>query len=79
MIDSDFIFSRHEVKFDFTYTRQPHSIECNFLAGRISGKAPMHARFSIGNAETLRGWNKYEINPLGGDRVVYGPSATATR
>ena len=32
----------------------------------------MHERFSIGNAKTLRGWNKYEINPLGGDRMVYG-------
>jgi outer membrane translocation and assembly module TamA len=71
-IDSDFIFSRHETKLDFNYTRQSHSIMGNFQAGRIGGKAPMHERFSIGNAKTLRGWNKYEINPLGGDRMVYG-------
>jgi outer membrane translocation and assembly module TamA len=71
-IDSDFIFSRHEAKFDFNYTWHSHSILGNFQAGRIGGKAPMHERFSIGNAKTLRGWNKYEINPLGGDRVVYG-------
>jgi outer membrane protein assembly factor BamA len=32
----------------------------------------MYERFSIGNAKTLRGWNKYEINPLGGDRMIYG-------
>ncbi len=72
VIDSDFIYARHEAKFDYTYTRQPHRIEFNFLAGRVTGNAPMHARFSIGNARTLRGWNKYEINPLGGNRVVYG-------
>ena len=71
-IDSDFIYSRHETKVDLTYTRHSHSILGNFQAGRIGGKAPMHERFSIGNAKTLRGWNKYEINPLGGDRMVYG-------
>jgi outer membrane protein assembly factor BamA len=72
VIDSDFIYARHEAKFDYIYTRQPHTIQFNFLAGRVTGNAPMHARFSIGNSRTLRGWNKYEINPLGGNRVVYG-------
>lgn len=71
-IDSDFIFARHEGKMDFLYSRQSHSVQVNFQAGRISGNAPMHERFSIGNATTLRGWNKYEIAPLGGDRMVYG-------
>ena len=71
-IDSDFIYSRHETKADFSYARGPHAILGNFQAGRIGGTAPMYERFSIGNAKTLRGWNKYEINPLGGDRMVYG-------
>jgi len=60
------------VKSELSYSRRSHGIEANFLAGRIGGRAPMYERFSIGNARTLRGWNKYEINPLGGDRVVYG-------
>ena len=71
-LDSDFIFARHEARASYNYTRHPHSIEVNFHAGKITGKAPMHERFSIGNAQTLRGWNKYEIDPLGGNRVVYG-------
>jgi len=71
-IDSDYVYSRHEVKSELSYSRRSHGIEANFLAGRIGGRAPMYERFSIGNARTLRGWNKYEINPLGGDRVVYG-------
>lgn len=71
-IDSDFIYSRHEVKFELHYSRRSHGIEANFVAGRIGGNAPMYERFSIGNARTLRGWNKYEINPLGGDRMLYG-------
>ena len=50
VIDSDFIYARHEAKFDYIYTRQPHTIQFNFLAGRVTGNAPMHARFSIGNS-----------------------------
>ncbi|HET9218190.1 MAG TPA: BamA/TamA family outer membrane protein [Terriglobia bacterium] len=72
VIDSDFIFTRHEGKVDYSYSRQSHLIQFNFQAGRISGNAPMNERFSIGNSRTLRGWNKYEINPLGGDRMLYG-------
>ena len=26
----------------------------------------------LGNASTLRGWNKFELDPLGGDRIVHG-------
>jgi outer membrane protein assembly factor BamA len=39
--------------------------------GRITGSAPMFERFSLGNIETLTGWNKYEIAPLGADRMAY--------
>ena len=31
----------------------------------------MFERFSLGNVETLRGWNKYEFAPLGGNRVAH--------
>ena len=46
----------------------------------INGRAPLDDRFVLGNTYYLRGWNKYEIDPLGGNRVVsnsveyrYGP------
>jgi outer membrane protein assembly factor BamA len=29
-------------------------------------------RFSLGNTQTLRGWNKFELAPLGGNRMVHG-------
>jgi outer membrane protein assembly factor BamA len=41
-------------------------------AGRISGAAPLFERFSLGNAQTLRGWNKFDVAPLGGDRMAHG-------
>jgi outer membrane translocation and assembly module TamA len=43
----------------------------NAWGGYISGKAPLSDRFVLGNAEYLRGWNKYEIDPLGGNRALY--------
>ncbi len=32
----------------------------------------MFERFVLGDSATLRGWNKYDIDPLGGNRMVYG-------
>jgi outer membrane protein assembly factor BamA len=28
-------------------------------------------RFSLGNSATLRGWNKFDMAPLGGNRTVH--------
>jgi hypothetical protein len=38
-------------------------------AGTVSGDPPMFERFSIGNTETARGWNKFDIAPLGATRM----------
>jgi outer membrane protein assembly factor BamA len=42
-----------------------------FTAGSLSGNAPMFERFVLGNSSTLRGWNRYAIDPLGADRIVH--------
>ncbi len=36
------------------------------------GTAPLFERFVLGNSTLLRGWNKYELDPLGGNRLAYG-------
>jgi outer membrane protein assembly factor BamA len=41
------------------------------MAGGITGHAPLFERFTLGDSTTLRGWDKYDIAPTGGDRVVY--------
>jgi outer membrane protein assembly factor BamA len=41
-------------------------------AGRITGTAPLFESFSIGNSFDLRGWNKFDVAPLGGARLAYG-------
>jgi outer membrane protein assembly factor BamA len=38
----------------------------------IYGNAPLFERFILGDSTTLRGWNKYDLDPLGGNRVVHG-------
>jgi outer membrane protein assembly factor BamA len=43
-----------------------------FLAGRISGDAPLYDRFVLGDSTTLRGWNKFDLDPLGGSHVAHG-------
>ena len=46
-----------------------HSVLVSARAGRITGTAPMFERFSLGDSRTLRGWDKYDISPVGGDRM----------
>ena len=41
------------------------------MAGGMTGQAPLFERFTLGDSRTLRGWNKYDIAPLGGDRLIY--------
>ena len=46
-------------------------ISNEFMAGSIAGDAPFFDRFVLGSSSTLRGWNRYQIDPVGGDRVVH--------
>ena len=48
------------------------TVELGFLAGVINGDAPLYERFVLGDSTTLRGWNKFDLDPLGGSHVVHG-------
>jgi outer membrane translocation and assembly module TamA len=37
--------------------------------GRITGRAPLFERFTLGDTSTLRGWNKYDLAPAGARRL----------
>ena len=41
------------------------------FAGGITGQAPLFERFTLGDSTTLRGWNKFDLAPLGGNRVFH--------
>ena len=70
--ESDPVYNRQVVRARYRFHRLHNLVEIGFLAGRISGLAPLFDRFVLGNASTLRGWNKFDLDPLGGSRVAHG-------
>jgi hypothetical protein len=69
-LGSDYIYARHSWDFRYTWTRGRTVIIENLTGGVITGRAPLYERFVLGNSSTLRGWNKYDLDPLGGNRMV---------
>ena len=71
-LGSAFAYTRHAVDATYHWKHGHQCAEATFLAGAVSGNAPLFDRFVLGTSTTLRGWDKYDLDPLGGDRVVYG-------
>ena len=67
---SDFVFVRQLWNVRYVFTHGKHRLSDDVQAGLITGQAPLFERFVAGNASLLRGWNKYDIDPLGGNRIV---------
>jgi len=71
-LDSDFAYARHQWDFRYTLSQGRSLVKAALLAGTLSGRAPLFERFTLGNSATLRGWHKFEVAPLGGERVIHG-------
>lgn len=71
-LDSDFVYARHAFDASYSFRDGRHLVTLRGLAGVISGDAPLFERFALGDSRTLRGWNKFDIDPLGGSRVAHG-------
>jgi len=71
-LESDAIFTRQYADAQYSMKHAHQTVKVGFLSGRIAGTAPMFERLVLGNSETLRGWNKFDVNPLGATRVVHG-------
>jgi len=72
VLGTDDVFTRHEAQARYRYRRAHSTVEIGFLAGILSGNAPLYERFVLGDATTLRGWSRFDLDPLGGSRVVHG-------
>ena len=68
-LDSDLSYRRHVAHGRFRTDRGETSFVADFRAGRISGRAPLFERFTVGDSTTLRGWNKFDLTPAGADRM----------
>ncbi len=72
LLASDFGYTRHRWNVGYTFSRDKHTVLVSFVGGVIAGRAPLFERYVLGNSSTLRGWNRYDIDPLGGSRVAHG-------
>jgi hypothetical protein len=70
-LESDYLYRRYTGQAGYMFRHNKHHVLVSGMAGAISGDAPLFERFSLGDSRTLRGWSKYEIAPLGGDRVFH--------
>lgn len=70
-LGSDYAWSRHAVSLRYEVKAGRQIASSEFMAGSISGNAPLFERFILGSSSTLRGWDRYAMNPLGGTRVVH--------
>jgi hypothetical protein len=71
ILGSDFVYASHAWGMRYQFTHGRHVLSDTFSGGVITGRAPLDDRFVMGNSVYLRGWNKYEIDPLGGNRMLH--------
>jgi outer membrane protein assembly factor BamA len=72
ILDSDLVYSRHLFTADYMLSNGRHLFGAHFIGGNITGTAPLFERFSFGNSATLRGWNKFDVAPVGGSSAAHG-------
>jgi hypothetical protein len=72
MLGSDFVYARHGFDARYSMRRGRHEVTVRGGGGTIYGRAPLYERFALGDSRTLRGWNKFDIDPLGGSRAAHG-------
>ncbi len=72
LLGSNLAYTRHLAHARYSYSRDAQSIEVAIVAGAIYGQAPLFERFALGDSAMLLGWNKYNLDPIGGNRLTYG-------
>ncbi len=70
-LDSDYDYTRYRWVGGYNWTKGHQSVSDVINLGFISGRAPLYDRFVVGTSSLLRGWNRYDIDPLGGNRLLH--------
>jgi hypothetical protein len=70
-LGSTYSYARHLISVRYEAKFGRHTVSDALLGGSIAGNAPFFERFVLGSSSTLRGWDRYEIDPLGGSRVIH--------
>jgi outer membrane protein assembly factor BamA len=72
LLETDHVYTRHLADARYRFRHAHNTVEIGFLAGLLNGQAPLFERFVLGDSTTLRGWNKFELDPMGASHVVHG-------
>jgi hypothetical protein len=64
-------YTRHFGRARYQYSGRHAGVIAEVFAGGLTGQAPLFERFTLGDSTTLRGWNKFDIAPVGGNRVFH--------
>jgi hypothetical protein len=70
-LESDYPYKRYFGSGAYRMEWNKSAVLVSGMAGRITGQAPLFERFTIGDSSTLRGWDKWDIAPAGGDRMYH--------
>ena len=70
-LESDLEYRRYFGQGAYRYRWGRQRVLLSAMAGGITGDAPLFERFAVGDTRTLRGWDKYDIAPAGGDRMFH--------
>jgi outer membrane translocation and assembly module TamA len=70
-LESDLVYNRYLAQGSYRIDFGRQHVLATGMAGGITGEAPLFERFSLGDSVTLRGWDKYDIAPTGGNRMYY--------
>jgi surface antigen Omp85-like protein len=70
-LQSDLAYTRYLGQGAYRFDLGKHHVQATGMAGGITGQPPLFERFALGDTMTLRGWDKYDISPAGGDRMLY--------
>ncbi len=71
ILHTDDVFTKHQAQARYRFRRNHTTVAVGFLAGEINGNAPIYERFVLGDSSTLRGYSKFDIDPLGGTHVMH--------
>jgi outer membrane translocation and assembly module TamA len=72
LLDSDFVYVKNYGEGRVTLYDDTQRLTIKAGGGAINGTAPLFEQFVAGNTQILRGWNKFDLSPTGGTRLVYG-------
>ena len=74
-LGSDYSYSRHALSMVYHWKAGRRSASEEVAAGAIAGNAPLYEHFVLGSNSTLRGWDRYKIDPAGGNRMAHNSLA----